>query len=172
MHLDLHCSWSLPTHIILYESSCAHEQSTWSICIVGTINGHHYDGQQTYTIYDIGHVTQFEAYWNSISPTLTDLLCLRVALMPRSQNLVIFCGQRQQQNWLLHPLVHARGATYLIEQLCVVALEHGISGVIMGLQNQHQICYVYKCILAVNTSFHVVQYKVELLWMSKVTWLI
>ena len=34
----------------------------------------------------------------SLSPTSTDLLYLRIAQVPRSQDLAIFCGRRQQQH--------------------------------------------------------------------------
>ena len=37
----------------------------------------------------VEHVTHFESHWSQFSPNLLDLLCLRVAQVPRSQNNIL-----------------------------------------------------------------------------------
>ena len=79
----------------MYEASRVHEakaESTMScICIVGMVDGRGYDGQLKYTICDA--CRPCHSILSILKPVFRQLVqYLRINQVPRSQDLVIFCG--------------------------------------------------------------------------------
>jgi hypothetical protein len=97
LHRDESCSSmhepvdDLYLQYILLGCVRAWAESTWPACImhwVGTVDRHGYgDQQKTLFVTLEDHIHWFEAYWSQF---FANSLCLRVAQVPRSQDMTIF----------------------------------------------------------------------------------
>ena len=99
------------------QASCAHEQIKrahglqWARSI-GVAN------KSTLFVTLMGHAKEIKTYWSQFSLILTDSLCLHVAQMPRSRDVVIFVPKtdrwRRQTKPIVLPLAHVRGVISLV----------------------------------------------------------
>ena len=86
-----------------YEASCVHEQRVY-MSSMSMVN------ESTLFVLSVGHATWFKAYWASFLTTSIDLLYLRVAQVPKSQNLAVDDNDKNDDdtNWFLNLLcIHA-----------------------------------------------------------------
>ena len=100
------------TFTYTYEVSYAHEQKVHAWCIVSTVHGHGYNGQQKDAIWPLWAMPDDSKHIQaSLSLILTDWLCLRAAQVPRCRDLAIrprgwaWFGQNlwlHQSFWLPH----------------------------------------------------------------------
>ena len=75
-------------------------RNTWPVCSmywVDTVDRCGYGSlEKALFMILVEHITHFEAHWSQFSPN--SILCLRLAQVPRSQNIIFFCIHNDDNN--------------------------------------------------------------------------